>query len=322
MVTTFLGAEILDVLSAREREAGFAALLRRLRAEARLTQEELAEAAGISPRSVSDLERGISRTAHKETARLLADAFAITGPARTAFVAAARGKAPVCEVLAAVEGLAAGARSRAGLWGPHEDLGLAVHHAKPGQPADAAPATVDTSGAVACIWLVRLTTVIASEMTSSRTGVLTTGAAGAANAVQSETLEPDGQRLPPADRALLALGHALQLALREAVAAALNNDNNGAAHRAAGVWPKEIREVHPCQDRCSQGAGHSKFAATLQMAAQCLVHRDLAQDREQTDSCRSEPIRSSMETYSPKGCDERIAAMEIPFDIGGVPATL
>src|SRR6516225_6368100 len=39
----------------------FAGLLRQLRAEARLTQEELAEAAKLSPRSVSDLERGISR---------------------------------------------------------------------------------------------------------------------------------------------------------------------------------------------------------------------------------------------------------------------
>jgi transcriptional regulator with XRE-family HTH domain len=37
---------------------GFAGLLRQLRAGAGLTQEELAEAAGLSPRSVSDLERG------------------------------------------------------------------------------------------------------------------------------------------------------------------------------------------------------------------------------------------------------------------------
>jgi hypothetical protein len=36
---------------------------RRLRAEARLTQQELAKTAGVSPRSVSDLERGINRTA-------------------------------------------------------------------------------------------------------------------------------------------------------------------------------------------------------------------------------------------------------------------
>jgi transcriptional regulator with XRE-family HTH domain len=35
----------------------FAGLLRQLRTEAQLTQEELAEATGLSPRSVSDLER-------------------------------------------------------------------------------------------------------------------------------------------------------------------------------------------------------------------------------------------------------------------------
>jgi tetratricopeptide (TPR) repeat protein/DNA-binding XRE family transcriptional regulator len=71
----------------------FARLLRKLRTEARLTQEELAEAAGISPRSVSDLERGINRTARKETARLLADALQLTGPGRAEFEAVARGRA-------------------------------------------------------------------------------------------------------------------------------------------------------------------------------------------------------------------------------------
>jgi transcriptional regulator with XRE-family HTH domain len=50
-----------------EAELSFAGLLRQLRAEARLTQEELAEAAGLSPGSVSALERGITRTAHKDT---------------------------------------------------------------------------------------------------------------------------------------------------------------------------------------------------------------------------------------------------------------
>jgi transcriptional regulator with XRE-family HTH domain len=35
--------------------AGFGGLVRQLRAEAGLTQEELAEAASLSPRSVSDL---------------------------------------------------------------------------------------------------------------------------------------------------------------------------------------------------------------------------------------------------------------------------
>jgi tetratricopeptide (TPR) repeat protein/transcriptional regulator with XRE-family HTH domain len=82
----------------------FAGLLRRLRAEAQLTQEELAEAAGLSPRSVSDLERGINRTARKDTAQLLADALSLAGPVRELFVAAARGRGLAADVLAAREG--------------------------------------------------------------------------------------------------------------------------------------------------------------------------------------------------------------------------
>ena len=70
----------------------FAALLRKLRADARLTQEELAEAAGLSPRSVSDLERGIATTPRRETVRLLADALRLAGPARAQFEAVARGR--------------------------------------------------------------------------------------------------------------------------------------------------------------------------------------------------------------------------------------
>jgi DNA-binding XRE family transcriptional regulator len=72
----------------------FAGLLRQLRVEAKLTQEELAEAAGVSPRSVSDLERGINRTAHKDTALMLAGALHLTEPVSEVFVAAARGKIP------------------------------------------------------------------------------------------------------------------------------------------------------------------------------------------------------------------------------------
>ena len=79
----------------------FGGLLRQLRTEARLTQEELAEAARLSPRSVSDLERGISRTARKETAGRLAEALNLTGPEREMFVAAARGRTSAAEVLAA-----------------------------------------------------------------------------------------------------------------------------------------------------------------------------------------------------------------------------
>jgi WD40 repeat protein/transcriptional regulator with XRE-family HTH domain len=100
----------------------FAGLLRQLRAGARLTQEELAAAAGVSPRSVSNLERGINRTAHRDTAVLLAGALGLTGPVAELFVAAARGNVPAAQVLAAAEG--AGPWPRAVTGSPYR--GLAV----------------------------------------------------------------------------------------------------------------------------------------------------------------------------------------------------
>ena len=94
---------------AEQAALSFGGLLRQLRAEANLTQEELAEAAQLSPRSVSDLERGISRTARKDTALLLAGALGLAGPVRELFVAAARGRGPAAEVLAARQGVTPGA---------------------------------------------------------------------------------------------------------------------------------------------------------------------------------------------------------------------
>jgi WD40 repeat protein/DNA-binding XRE family transcriptional regulator len=82
----------------------FAVLLRQLRVKALLTQEELAEAASVSARSVSDLERGITRTARRDTAVLLAGALGLAGPARELFVAVARGQAPTAQMLAAARG--------------------------------------------------------------------------------------------------------------------------------------------------------------------------------------------------------------------------
>ncbi|MGH3182487.1 MAG: adenylate/guanylate cyclase domain-containing protein, partial [Streptosporangiaceae bacterium] len=76
-------------------------LLRQHRAAAGLTQDELAERAGMSARAISDLERGINRTARKDTAILLAGALGLDGPARELFTAAARGRAPAGEALAA-----------------------------------------------------------------------------------------------------------------------------------------------------------------------------------------------------------------------------
>jgi len=93
----------------------FGELLRRLRVEARLTQEELAQTAKLSPRAVSDLERGIHRTARKDTAELLADALDLAGPARELFVAAARDRSPAEDVLAARDGMTSGAGHKAAL---------------------------------------------------------------------------------------------------------------------------------------------------------------------------------------------------------------
>jgi tetratricopeptide (TPR) repeat protein/transcriptional regulator with XRE-family HTH domain len=93
----------------------FAALLRELRTEARLTQEELAEASGVRPRSISDLERGVAVTPQRETIRRLADALELSGPVRAQFEAVARGRAApaVTEAGDGVEGAGgAGAATR------------------------------------------------------------------------------------------------------------------------------------------------------------------------------------------------------------------
>ena len=80
----------------------FAGLLRQLRGEAKLTQQELAEAAGLSLRAVSDLERGINRTARKDTATLLAGALDMAESVSLVFVKAARGRVPAEDVLTAM----------------------------------------------------------------------------------------------------------------------------------------------------------------------------------------------------------------------------
>lgn len=68
----------------------FGDLLKRHRLAAGLSQEELAERAGLSPRGVSDLERGARRSPRPGTVRLLADALALTNDDRAAFLAAAQ----------------------------------------------------------------------------------------------------------------------------------------------------------------------------------------------------------------------------------------
>ncbi|RLP90618.1 XRE family transcriptional regulator [Micromonospora sp. BL4] len=73
--------------------SGLAELLRGHRRAAGLTQAELASRAGVGVRTVRDLERGRSVRPQRTTVELLAAALELTGPARTAFLAAARGQA-------------------------------------------------------------------------------------------------------------------------------------------------------------------------------------------------------------------------------------
>lgn len=68
----------------------FATLLRNHRLAARLSQEELAEAARISTGAVGAYERGVRLSPHRATLGRLADALALTGAKRATFMASAR----------------------------------------------------------------------------------------------------------------------------------------------------------------------------------------------------------------------------------------
>src|SRR5262249_11393945 len=71
----------------------FGAVLLRLRAEAGLTQEQLAARAGLSPNAIAALERGRRRAPRGATVELLAGALGLDGDTRAKFVAAARSTA-------------------------------------------------------------------------------------------------------------------------------------------------------------------------------------------------------------------------------------
>src|SRR5262245_42597577 len=57
--------------------SSFGEVLRRVRFEAGLTQEDLAERAGLSARGVQDLERGLRRSPYPATTRRLAEALGL-----------------------------------------------------------------------------------------------------------------------------------------------------------------------------------------------------------------------------------------------------
>jgi transcriptional regulator with XRE-family HTH domain len=72
--------------------ADFADLLRQLRTQAGLTQEELAATASVGVNTVADLEQRRHQRTHKPTAERLADALGLPGQMRDLFIAAARGR--------------------------------------------------------------------------------------------------------------------------------------------------------------------------------------------------------------------------------------
>ncbi|MEM8533478.1 MAG: helix-turn-helix domain-containing protein [Chloroflexota bacterium] len=75
-----------------EHKYTFGNLLRDYRIAANLSQETLAERAGVSARSISSLERGIHQKPHLETVRRLADALSLPPDIHISFSQAARGE--------------------------------------------------------------------------------------------------------------------------------------------------------------------------------------------------------------------------------------
>lgn len=69
-------------------------MLRMLRRQALLTQEELAQRAGLSTGTIRGLEQGRVRRPHSESIRLLARALELSDEKRRSLVAVALGESP------------------------------------------------------------------------------------------------------------------------------------------------------------------------------------------------------------------------------------
>jgi transcriptional regulator with XRE-family HTH domain len=144
----------------------FAALLLRLRRAAGLTQEDLATRAGLSERSIRDIERGRVRTPQRRTAAALADALRLHDVERLRFMSYARatrthdepesGRAPriavpqqLPPVLSDLTGRdgelddLAGVAATVAAWGGAAPTVLAIH----GPPASARPVSPSQPGA-------------------------------------------------------------------------------------------------------------------------------------------------------------------------------
>src|SRR5215469_16436945 len=73
-----------------DQQTAFGILLKRYRLAAGLTQEALAASAGLSARTVADLERGVNRLPRQDTFELLMTALNATSQQRALFLAMVR----------------------------------------------------------------------------------------------------------------------------------------------------------------------------------------------------------------------------------------
>lgn len=97
-------------------------MLKRYRVRARLTQEELAERAGLSARGISDLERGLSQRPRRETLYLLAEALKLSAAELGALEQSTRQATPSARAAAPASGT--GAVSAEPLVGRQAELAL------------------------------------------------------------------------------------------------------------------------------------------------------------------------------------------------------
>src|SRR4029078_785384 len=102
------------------------ALLRRLREESELTQEELAERAGVSARTTSATERGLRTRLYVDTADRLATALALDDATRDHFSAIARGRRVGQTPISGLP------RPLTELVGREEEVATLVEHLQPG----------------------------------------------------------------------------------------------------------------------------------------------------------------------------------------------
>ncbi len=99
----------MDEQAAEAQPQRFGDVLRRLRRTAGLTQEALAQRAGVSARAIADLERGINLAPRRDTLQMLAAALGLSAAERAALAAAAHRSGPVerriARAVAATDGI-------------------------------------------------------------------------------------------------------------------------------------------------------------------------------------------------------------------------